>query len=102
MYHKGIIKSFYCWHGVTNVWWWICSALGAICSNILLHLEVTQMVVKLLLRATQISITNTYILYVKKWNKINSKPMSHTEFRRQLAMALVGDDSPDRAASTVT
>ena len=60
------------------------------------------MVVKLLLRATQISITNAYILYVEKWNKINSQPMSHTEFRRQLVMALVGDDSPDCAASTIT
>jgi len=30
-------------------------------SNILLHLEVTQMVVKLLLRGTEISITNAYI-----------------------------------------
>ena len=71
-------------------------------SNILLHLEVTQMVVKLLLRGTEISITNAYILYVEKWNEINSKPMSHTELRRQLTMALVGDNSPDCAASTIT
>ena len=65
-----------------------------------LHLEVTQTVVKVLQRGTEISITNAYILYVEKWNKINSKPTSHTEFRKQLVMALVGDDSQDCAAST--
>lgn len=48
------------------------------------------MVVKLLFGGTEISIPNAYIQYVENWNEINSKPMSHIEVRRQLAMALVG------------
>jgi len=27
-YQMGMMKTFYCWHGVTNIWWQ-CSALGA-------------------------------------------------------------------------
>lgn len=48
------------------------------------------MVVKLLLGGKEISITNAYIIHAENWNKIKSKPMSHIEVRRQLAMALVG------------
>lgn len=47
------------------------------------------MVVKLLLGRMEISISNAYIPYVENWNKINSKPVSHIEVRRQIAMALV-------------
>jgi hypothetical protein len=45
------------------------------------------MVVKLLLGGTEVSIINAYILYEENW-KNNSKLMSHTEFRRQLAIVL--------------
>jgi hypothetical protein len=38
----------------------------------------------------EMSIINIYILYVVGCKK-NSSPMSHTKFRRQLTIALVGD-----------
>lgn len=48
----------------------------------------------------EVSIINTYILCVVGCKKTNSNPMSHTKFRRQLAMALVGDFQQGGGVST--
>jgi len=39
----------------------------------------------------EVSIINTYILYVVGCKRNNSDPMSRTKFRQELAMTLVGD-----------